>query len=78
MEGRAHRSYNDRRMSRLERDLSTSPLHPGVYMNGDSATMLRRMIPQGQIPHVCIVGAGISGGASCFRYPAQNTNLSTT
>lgn len=64
MERRAHRPYKSsspRQMSRMERDLSSSPHNPTKYMNGVNANMIRRVLPKGRIPHVCIVGAGVSG-----------------
>ena len=30
-------------------------------MNGVAKTMVKRILPKGKIPHVCIVGAGVSG-----------------
>lgn len=64
MEPKAHRSYKDNvlgQMSRLERDLLSSTHRPEMYTNGARATMLRSKNLQGRIPHVCVVGAGISG-----------------
>jgi NADPH-dependent 2,4-dienoyl-CoA reductase/sulfur reductase-like enzyme len=48
-------------MSRLERDLSTSP-HRGNSVpatSPESGPMIRRAL--GRIPHVCVVGAGVAG-----------------
>lgn len=62
MEGRAHPSDNaslTRQVSRLKQDLSSSRHIP--HINGIKANMTRRIIAQGCIPHVCIVGAGVSG-----------------
>lgn len=62
MEGRAHPSSKaslTRQVSRLKQDLSSSRHIP--HMNGIKANMTRRIIPKGCIPHVCIVGAGVSG-----------------
>ena len=64
MEGKAHRSYKSSvpgQMSRMEQDLSASPHIPGTCANGLSTGVTRRVIPKGDIPHICIVGAGISG-----------------
>lgn len=65
MEGRAYNPYPTSapgRPSRIERDLSTSPHNPGAYLNGvRNITMIRRILHEGRKPHVCIVGAGISG-----------------
>lgn len=62
MEGRAHPSDNSsltRQVSRLKQDLSSSRHIPHII--GINANMMRRSIPKGYIPHVCIVGAGVSG-----------------
>jgi monoamine oxidase len=63
MEGGAYNPYPSSapgQMSRMERDLSISPHNVGAYMNGGcTATMFRQI--QNRKPHVCIVGAGISG-----------------
>lgn len=68
MEGRAHRSYKSRglagHISRMEQDLSSSPHNPQTYLNMNGtikSNMIRRVLSKGLIPHVCIVGAGVSG-----------------
>lgn len=65
MEGGAYNPYPSSvpgRLSRIQRDLSTSPHNPGAYLNGRSNTvMIRRILHEGRKPHICIVGAGISG-----------------
>ena len=48
-------------MSRMERDLSSSPHNPGMHTNGVSAKIFGRFISGGYVPHVCVVGAGVSG-----------------
>ncbi|KAI9830149.1 MAG: hypothetical protein M1819_005826 [Sarea resinae] len=62
-------------MSRIERDLSNSPHHLRSKSNGNGngngnghgdakingSAMLRRALPSGRKPHVCIVGAGMAG-----------------
>lgn len=65
MEYKAHRSCVDsvnRQMSRIERDLSTSPhnIAPSEP-NGHQPRMLRRILEPGCVPHVCVVGAGMAG-----------------
>lgn len=30
-------------------------------MNGATRKMIQRFLPQGRVPHVCIVGAGVAG-----------------
>lgn len=59
-------------MSRMERDLSTS-LHNHIssVSNGHQHTMLRRLLPQGRVPHVCVVGAGMAG-LRCAEVLIQN------
>ena len=32
-----------------------------VHATTDPSTMIRRVLPNGRVPHICIVGAGISG-----------------
>lgn len=65
MEGGAYNPYPSSvpgRLSRIERDLSTSPHNPGAYLNARSnIKMIRRILHEGRKPRVCIVGAGISG-----------------
>lgn len=65
MEGGAYNPYPNSvpgRLSRIERDLSTSPHNPGAYLNSRrNTTMIRRILREGRKPHICIVGAGISG-----------------
>ena len=46
-------------MSRMEKDLSTSSHNPPL--NGHSGEMIRRILPKGRVPHICVVGAGMSG-----------------
>lgn len=63
MEWKAHfqsDSSPTRRMSRIQQDLSISP-HNGSALNGLEMTMLRRVLPRGRVPHVCVVGAGMAG-----------------
>lgn len=48
-------------MSRMERDLSTSPHNLITHVNGDDTAMLQRVLTKGRNPHVCVIGAGISG-----------------
>ena len=47
-------------MSRVQQDLSISP-HNGSALNHLESAMLRRVLPRGRVPHVCVVGAGIAG-----------------
>ena len=32
-----------------------------AYLNGVAKTMISRVLPQGGVPHICVVGAGIAG-----------------
>lgn len=62
MEGRAHPSDKSSLISsRMKQDLSSSRHIPKTCMNSIKTNVTRRIIPEGTIPHVCIVGAGISG-----------------
>ncbi len=54
----SHHSHPEQ-MSRMEKDLSTSPHNSSV--NGHSGEMIRRILPKGRVPHICVVGAGMSG-----------------
>ena len=64
MEWKAHylRDFGPlEQMSRVKDDLSMST-HNGVpFHRLADAKMLRRAVPAGRIPHVCIVGAGVAG-----------------
>lgn len=64
MEQRAYRPYKSsspEQMSRIERDLSTSPHNFTTFLNGTNIDMVRRVLPEGRRPHICVVGAGVSG-----------------
>jgi NADPH-dependent 2,4-dienoyl-CoA reductase/sulfur reductase-like enzyme len=65
MEHWAHASnnrYTLREMSRLQQDLSGSPHQQSLAIEiGDHQPMIRRALPKGRVPHVCIVGAGVAG-----------------
>jgi NADPH-dependent glutamate synthase beta subunit-like oxidoreductase len=62
-----HRTYipnnrhnsNTNEMSRMQKDLSSSP-HQKDHSEADGDShMIRRAV--GRIPHVCVVGAGVAG-----------------
>lgn len=55
----SHHHSHPEQMSRIEKDLSTSSHNSAV--NGHSGEMIRRILPQGKVPHICVVGAGMSG-----------------
>lgn len=59
MEAKTHHnhSYSARGQADLDRVLSGEFLQ----MNGNVNRMLRQELPEGQVPHVCIVGAGFAG-----------------
>lgn len=64
MEWKAHYapdSSSTNRMSRLQDDLSSSPHNGSILRNSPNTTMLRRTPPGGQVPHICVVGAGMAG-----------------
>ncbi|KAL8686390.1 MAG: hypothetical protein Q9218_007138 [Villophora microphyllina] len=48
-------------MSRVRLDLNGHHTHQDAATNGGSPTMLRRTLPKGRNPRVCVVGAGIAG-----------------
>lgn len=62
-----HRTYipNGRRnsnpeiMTRLQKDLSSSPHQEDFLEANGESHMIRRAV--GRIPHVCVVGAGVAG-----------------
>ncbi|KAL6715894.1 hypothetical protein ACLMJK_006855 [Lecanora helva] len=59
MESRAH---HDREFSpRGKSDLDIILRKYKSPMNGSATTMLRRALAQGQVPHACVVGAGMAG-----------------
>lgn len=64
MEGRAN-SSRQRKMreeiSRMQRDLSKSFVNGNTAIGPSNDTMIRRMLPGGRLPHVCVVGAGMAG-----------------
>ena len=64
MEGRAHsvRNYRSRIQTfREDRDPLFISQNRTSTMNGTANKMVRRALPKGQVPHICIVGAGIAG-----------------
>lgn len=46
-------------MTRVQQDLSTSPHQGSSGADQGDSEMLRRLI--GKVPHVCVVGAGVTG-----------------
>ena len=62
-------SSHTEHMSRLDGDLSTNSR--SSLMNGQSGEMIRRILPQGRAPHICVVGAGMSG-LRCADMLTQN------
>ena len=59
MEARAHhnRKYSPRGRSDVDLILKRG----STQVNGLASTMIRRALPAGRSPHVCIVGAGFAG-----------------
>ncbi|KAI9734593.1 MAG: hypothetical protein M1834_002194 [Cirrosporium novae-zelandiae] len=54
--------YTNNMQSRIQRDLSLSPHHPNSPSPDDRTNkMMRRILPKGGKPHVCVVGAGVAG-----------------
>ena len=70
-----HKTYSSHdysypeQMSRMEEDLSKSSHNPSV--NGRGGDMIQRILPKGRVPHICVVGAGMSG-LRCAEVLAQN------
>lgn len=48
-------------MSQSEQDLSNSPSKVVEATTPSVDTMVRRLLPAGRVPHVCVVGAGVAG-----------------
>ena len=48
-------------MSRMQRDLLSSPYDGIAATKTSEDAMIRRMLPAGRVPHVCVVGAGMAG-----------------
>lgn len=64
MEGRANGSRQrkkERHMSRVKQDLWSVRPGAGGPRKSLEDTMIRRMLPGGRLPHVCVVGAGMAG-----------------
>ena len=64
MEGRANGSRQRKKakhMSRVKQDLWSARHCDGVAEKSPDHTMIRRMLPGGRLPHVCVVGAGMAG-----------------
>src|SRR5438552_2411408 len=62
MESRSGDHFRSPIMSRISKDLSNGPYTPIVRAqdNADTA-VLRHASPPDRIPHVCVVGAGMTG-----------------
>lgn len=63
MEGRANsQSYSPPdEMSYVRLDLKSTYPNQELPSNGETSTMLRRALPKGRKPRVCVVGAGMAG-----------------
>ena len=64
VECRAHKSWQYKeadRSSRMQADLLSSPHNASGATNFSEDTMIRRLLPAGRVPHVCVVGAGMAG-----------------
>ena len=48
-------------MSRIQQDLASSPHHGVSAMKSSGDEMIRRTLPRGRMPHICVVGAGVAG-----------------
>ena len=45
----------------MQADLLSSPHNASGATNFSEDTMIRRLLPAGRVPHVCVVGAGMAG-----------------
>ncbi|KAL8827057.1 MAG: hypothetical protein Q9191_003423 [Dirinaria sp. TL-2023a] len=64
MEGRANGSRQRKKakhMSRVKQDLCSARHCGGAAGKYPEDSMIRRMLPGGRLPHVCVVGAGMAG-----------------
>lgn len=65
MENQAHgSSYYHRKTrlaSRMEQDLLSSHHNGTSALHPSEDGMLRRLLPVGRVPHICVVGAGMAG-----------------
>ena len=64
MERRAYHPYKSTspgKLTRMEKDLSSSPHNPMTQMNGLHLNRTGRSIAKGYVPHICVIGAGVSG-----------------
>ena len=64
MEGRANGSRQRKKAkhtSRAKEDLLSTRDWDGAAAKSLEDTMIRRMLPGGRLPHVCVVGAGMAG-----------------
>ena len=48
-------------MSRIQQDLMASKQDEIAPSGTPSTNMLRRIVPAGRVPHICVVGAGVAG-----------------
>jgi len=48
-------------MSQPQQNLSSSPLNSRAVKTSSEDCMIRRLLPAGRVPHVCVVGAGVAG-----------------
>lgn len=62
--GEAHESWQYTKagqVSRMQEDLHNSLYHGEQAARLSANTMIRRLLPAGRMPHVCVVGAGMAG-----------------
>ena len=56
------RKQRVRALKVLEEIQSLQLLHMGpAHLNGLAKKMISRVLPQGGVPHICVVGAGVAG-----------------
>ncbi|KAL8934893.1 MAG: hypothetical protein Q9216_005684, partial [Gyalolechia sp. 2 TL-2023] len=64
MEGRANCSHSYKSpdpMSRINQDLNGHHSRESSSTDPESPTMLRRIVPKGRKPRICVIGAGVAG-----------------
>ena len=56
---RKQRVHNPKVFEEIQ-SLQHSRMGP-AHLNGVAKTMISRVLPQGGVPHICVVGAGVAG-----------------
>ena len=63
MEIRAHQNRGHRLCGQPDLDLNIGrqPAKEGLAMTGAVGKVMRRVLSKGEVPHICVVGAGFAG-----------------